>query len=61
MALEIFLHSLWHRSGMGKGGFQVFSILDSLKATFRLTSGNVHMAMIQRSLSGKIHLEESKD
>ena len=45
----------------GQGGVQVFSILDSLKATFRLTSGNVHMAMIQRSLSGKIHLEESKD
>ena len=45
----------------GQGGVQVFSILDSLKATFRVTSGNVHMAMVQRSLSGKIHLEESKD
>ena len=39
----------------------MFSILDFLKATFRDTSGNVHMAMVERSLSGRIHLEESND
>ena len=63
MALEIFPHTFFMAQKLNRlwGGFQVFSILDFPKAKLRVTSGNVHMAMVERSLSGRIHLEESND
>ena len=32
---------------MGKEGYQVFSIIDFLEVTFRIASGNVHVAMVE--------------